>query len=133
MWKILKRTCIYILIILILSSCSLSGPEVTVKKFLKAQEVNDFTTMASLVVPELQEDVVEWTGVTMGLSALIGGAEFEYKHLKIQTVSSEGDQALVRVQGELEGQAMGVPLATPIEYTLPLIKQNGKWLITYTY
>ena len=125
-----KLFLVSIILVLILSACGLNGPETTVRDFLKAQEKNDFTTMASLVVPEYQEDILNSVLMTMGLSAMIGGAESKYSELKFDTLSKDGNSATVRVQGSLEVEAMGTPITMPFDYTIPLVKINGKWLIT---
>ena len=124
-----KLFLVLIILVLILSACGLNGPETTVRDFLKAQEKNDFTTMASLVVPEYQEDILNSVLMTMGLSAMIGGAESKYSELKFDTLSKDGNSATVRVQGSLEVEAMGTPITMPFDYTIPLVKINGKWLI----
>jgi len=111
-------------------SCSGGGPEGVVRDFLRAQEENDFAGMAELVDPRYQDDVISNFMVTAGLSTLIGNTETKYQNLRMETISNNGKDAVIRVTGEMEVKVLGAQMTLPVNLFVNLIKDRGEWYIT---
>ena len=122
----------YLLLVLIISGCSiaLDEPSRVVDKYLRASVVNDLATLQEVIDPDYQEQVMQAIFFQIGLSAFVGGAQGEYTELKLQTISNDGQSAIVRAVGKLKMVTFGTPMTVPVDVQIPLVRKNGTWYVT---
>lgn len=127
-------------------------PEATTRQFYEALNRRDFEaavgfiapsnnisaaafqnsdTLISVVVELLTGELLAEFGIEVPdfVLELIGDIEWEFREMNYTLVTSSGDRATVRVDGQLFLAAMGLEYPAPWSITHNLVQVDGKWYI----
>ncbi|MBU1682775.1 hypothetical protein KJ742_02420 [Patescibacteria group bacterium] len=135
----IRRIFLLIILVILISSQIISCNhqktdeiEYVADKFLRATAANDLADILETSDPGCQ-NIENSILLQIGLSALVGGSEFEYVELIVQTIDNDDIQATVHVEGKLKGIVMGTQVIIPVDSIIPLKKIDDQWYVTCDY
>jgi hypothetical protein len=131
--KRFRTIAIVLVLVTLLAACGGGGgsPVGVVKDFWKALTKFDIDKMKELTCSEYRSEMEEAFGFAeMGdLSELADLMEFDVSGLKYEVVSESGDNAVVRVYGELKVTFFGQSESEQMDEEIPVVKEGGQWKV----
>ena len=126
-----RKFLVFLIITLLLTSCSRSAPAKAAEEWMQATATSDGVTALALTCDEYKPAIQEMGFFMGGMNMLTGGmlsdAEVDTSGLKFETLSKNGNQAVVSISGNIIQGMMGMAIEQPINANLKMLKENGDW------
>ncbi|HFQ92468.1 MAG TPA: DUF4878 domain-containing protein [Anaerolineae bacterium] len=132
--KILRWFILFVGLSFVLSACSGNAPAKAAREWLTALNTGDGVTALKLTCRQYQEEVQNTSLLTAGIGMLgsmagvdAQSAEVDLSDVKFETVSKNGDTAVVQVKGEMIVGLMGAAIPQQINMSFTMVKEDGDW------
>jgi hypothetical protein len=128
---------LYLMLAVLLSGCGTGdSPEAALRELMQAAINADGLKMQERVCAaqqqRLQSSGMMITMMNMLGSSLLGGntkVQVDLSGVQYDTVSRNGNQAQVRMHGQIRSAILAMVQTQPIDVTLSVIQEDGKWKV----
>ena len=131
--KRFRAIAIALVLVTLLAACGGGGgsPTGVVKSFFGALAEFDIEKMKDLTCSDFRDEMEEAFGFAeMGdLEELADLMKFDFSGLRYEVVSESGDEAIVRVHGDMKVEFFGQEQSEPMDEEIPVVKEGGEWKI----
>jgi hypothetical protein len=129
--RVFVRGVVLLLAVFWMTACSGNAPAQAAEAWFQATATSDGATALKLTCEAYREEMQNLSLFMGGFNLLSGGllseAGADLSGLEFSVVSRQGDEAVVKIEGEIIQSVLGAAMAQPVNANVLMVKEDGEW------